>query len=720
MVTKTKGQRRLSQCYGAHKSRFEQGYWAACMENALRVAYISSFRAASSASVREVVGRIRGMRTRICLPLIFVFLLAVLQRVRAEDKLHQFRDVLQANCLDCHVGEEAAGRLNLTEMVDASFSPKAELLEDLIDALEEESMPPEDGSPLAESTRQQILLELQDEFEAKVSMLPVPKTPVRRMNRFQYNNSVQDLFQLNVDVFALPERMLREYNYYDPASKRMPDSVRVGSRPLGKSQLIDKRLAGVTPFPQDLRAENGFDNRADLLSLSPLLMESFLKLGRSIVESPDFNSQTVGIWDSFFVESTGAEASQEEAVRQRLKPFLDRAFRGACSPQSLSRYVDFALAQIEGGSTFETAMKDVAAAIISSPRFLYLYDASDPQLALASRLSFFLWGSLPDDELLNVARSGSLAHKETLRYQVDRMLDDRRSKRFCDSFPAQWMQLERIISSVPNRQVFPKFYFAKFRVSMHMMLEPLLVFETILVENRPIQELIHSDFSYRSELLQSWYTNNGQLGRTTPTAYPFKRVAIEDARQGGVITTAATMTMTSGPEETKPITRGAWIASVILNDPPEPPPADVPPLPKAEADENLTMRERFAAHRDQEACAGCHREIDPLGFALENYDPVGHWRSTYENGREIDASGVMWRKHHFKNIEEFKAILLTEESRFATAFTRHLLSFALGRELLAVDRPEVAQIVAASSQSKYQLRDLIKLIATSDSFINAQ
>ena len=261
------------------------------------------------------------------------------------------------------------------------------------------------------------------------------------MNRFQYANAVQDLFDIKVEVFALPERMLREYgDYFQPQSGEMPDKLKAGSRPLGKSQLIAGRLAGVAPFPQDLRAENGFDNRGDHLTLSPLLLESFLKLSRSIVESPDFNSRNCGIWNDFFAEpKTGQGVAAE--VRDRLRVFLTRAFRRPITPDSLERYATHVDALIASGMPFSDCMKEAASAAIASPRFLYLYDSRDEasgvhplnDYELASRLSFFLWGSIPDQTLLDLAAKKQLTDPDTLNAQLDRMLNDRRMKRFCSA-----------------------------------------------------------------------------------------------------------------------------------------------------------------------------------------------------------------------------------------------------------------------------------------------
>jgi hypothetical protein len=638
--------------------------------------------------------------------------------------------VFKENCFKCHgAKKKIKGDLNLVKMDSAEkLAGNPELIQDMIDVLDFEEMPPEEEEPLKPSTRKEMISYLSSLLETAIaSSQDYPPTPIRRMNRFQYSNAVQDLFDIKVEVFALPERMMREHgDYFQPASGVMPDHLKAGSRPLGKSQLIGKRLAGVTPFPQDLRAEHGFDNRADHLSLSPLLLESFLQLSRSIVESHDFNETNCGIWNDFFVEPIEVE-SDDYGIKERLRPFLTRAFRQPVTDPLLERYADYALAQMASGTSFTDSMKEVASAVLASPRFLYLYDRASSANAservndfeLASRLSFFLWGSIPDEELLDLAAAGKLIDRDVLGQQIDRMLVDKKIKRFCDSFPSQWLQLERIISSVPDPEKFPEFYFAKFRVSIHMMLEPLLLFETILVENRSILELIDSDYSYRSELLDSWYMGGPLPKQKPPTAVPFQRVPLLDRREGGVITTAAVMTMTSNPTRTQPITRGAWIASVIFNDPPEPPPADVPPLKEVEeAPEvaNLTLRERFTAHRDREECAGCHKRIDPLGFALENYGPTGVWRDHYENDREVDSAGVLFNKYPFNNIVEFKDAILSERDRFTRAFATHLLSFSLGRETAVADSVSLSKIVEETKANDYSLQTLIKQVVLSESF----
>ena len=640
--------------------------------------------------------------------------------------------VFQQSCVKCHGQDgKVKGKVNLIKLEGADdLLSDLDQLQDILDVLDEHEMPPEKEPDLEPGLRNQMVLELRKMLNAGAAAgKGYAPTPMRRMNRFQYNNAVMDLLKLKVVVFPLPERMMRDRSgYFRPETGKMPKEVVVSSRQLGKSALIEPRLAGVGPFPQDLRAEHGYDNRGDHLTLSPMLMEAFFKLGRRIVQSSNFDKRFVGIWQEFFVPPAKA-AQLDEEVRNRLTIFLRRAFRRPAEEDVLERYVNYVTRQVKSGKEFTEAMKEVVSAVLASPQFLYLYDKpADGQkieplegYELASRLSFFLWGSIPDDKLLELAGNGQLNDKEVLKAQVSRMLLDRKLKRFCDSFPSQWLQLERIISSVPDEKIYSDFYYAppNYRTSMDMMMEPLLLFETVLIENRSILEFIDSDFTYRTPRLRKWHGEPTKERLGGPVTLHFKRQPVSDKRQGGMITNAAVMTMTSGPSETKPITRGAWIAGVIFNDPPEPPPADVPPFDEEEKEsKNLTLRERFAAHRERADCAGCHEQLDPLGFVLENFDAVGRWRERYENGREVDSSGTLFRKYKFKDVVDFKKAILAEKDRFTRAFSEHLLSFAMGRELTPSDLPALDAIVAGGIAADYSIKELIHGVTQSGPFVS--
>ncbi|WP_407680180.1 DUF1592 domain-containing protein [Candidatus Chordibacter forsetii] len=638
----------------------------------------------------------------------------------------------ESYCIECHgMKGKVKGEVNLisfTEGKDLKGDP--ELLQTIMEVIDFGEMPPEGNQPIDNTERKMIVAELKKLLAESVSgsEKDLVKAPIRRMTRFQYANAVKDLLELKVEVFPLPEKMMRDRSgYFKPASGKMPAKMMVSSRPLGKSGLIEPRMDGVAPFPQDLRAENGYDTQGDHLSLSPLLMEDFFRLSQSIVKSPSFNPKNVGVWTQYF-EKSKRGINQMDELKSRLQHLLKRAFRAPVDDKTFSKYYSFAEQEMNQGMGMGDVMKDVFSAILASPRFLYLYDRggeegrepeSRQNLDLASRLSFFLWGSVPDDQLLDVAMEATLSQDEQLTKQVDRMLTDEKLKRFCDSFPTQWLQLDRIISAVPDEKKYRDFYYGPplYRTTMDMMMEPLLLFETVLIEDRSVLELIDSNYTFRSARLSKWYGDapNGKLGG--PVTIRFTRQSVKDRRHGGLITNGAVMTMTSGPLETKPITRGAWVAGVIFNSPPPPPPAEVPPLPEEkEVDDSLTLRERFADHRERADCAGCHEKLDPLGFALENFDPVGRWREKYHNGREVDASGTLFRSHKFSNIIEFKDAILKEKNRFVRGLAGHLLAFGLGRELNPSDSLALDEIVESVEGENYSMKSLIHAVVKSKPF----
>lgn len=661
-----------------------------------------------------------------------VLVLCFLSQSVLAKKEFSIEGSFKSYCIECHgMKGKVKGEVNLisfTEGKDLRSDP--ELLHTIMEVIDFGEMPPEENQPFDNTERKMIVAELKKLLAESVSGSEedLIKAPIRRMTRFQYANAVKDLLELKVEVFPLPEKMMRDRSgYFKPASGKMPAKMMVSSRPLGKSGLIEPRMDGVAPFPQDLRAEHGYDTQGDHLSLSPLLMEDFFRLSQSIVKSPSFNQKNVGVWTQYF-EKSKRGINQTDELKSRLQHLLKRAFRAPVDDKTFSKYYSFAEQEMNKGMGMGDAMKDVFSAILASPRFLYLYDrggeeSREPEsrqnLDLASRLSFFLWGSVPDDQLLEVAMEATLRQDEQLTRQVDRMLADEKLKRFCDSFPTQWLQLDRIISAVPDEKKYRDFYYGPplYRTTMDMMMEPLLLFETVLIEDRSVLELIDSNYTFRSARLSKWYGDapNGKLGG--PVTIRFTRQSVKDRRHGGLITNGAVMTMTSGPLETKPITRGAWVAGVIFNSPPPPPPAEVPPLPEEkEVNDSLTLRERFADHRERADCAGCHEKLDPLGFALENFDPVGRWREKYHNGREVDASGILFRSHKFSNIIEFKDAILKEKNRFVRGLAGHLLAFGLGRELNPSDSLALDEIAESVERENYSMKSLIHAVVKSKPF----
>ena len=669
----------------------------------------------------------------------FIFLKILVGTSFADDSLVRINSILDSHCLKCHgEGGKVKGKVNLKELRSANLlSSKPELLEALIGVVKDREMPPEDEPPLSDSERGELLKWLEVKLSDSIKDQPFLPTQIRRMNRFQYNNSVVDLLELDRPIFRLNERLMRRReNYFKPETKKMPPQVRISTRPLSKD--IDNQrpegFRGVASFPQDKRAEHGYDNRADHLTLSPLLMESFLNLSQTISESPDLNSKECRSWPWLFASPESANAENaEEIIRSRLTKLFRRAFRRPVDQVTLDRFVKFTLDQLDTGATFEDTMRSVIAVVLSMPDFLYFYGVSDSKnsadendesqiirnFELASRLALFFWSSIPDDPLLDLAEKGKLSDPQVLSSQIDRMLNDHKSSRFCDNFPAQWLQLDRLITSVPDPKKFPYFYLVDgYRSSMHMMPEPLLLFETIFIEDRSVIELLDPKYTWENPMLKANYEGHAKAGHDVVTQL-FRRVPLNDPRRGGVITNAAVMTMTATPTRTQPITRGAWINAVIFNDPPEPPPADIPPLPEDDNDElaKLTIRERLAAHRERKDCAGCHNKIDPMGFAMENYGPTGVWRDKYENGREVDVSGVLFNQYEFKTFPEFKAIIIKEKDRFVRGFISHLLSYALSRQLDPADSPALDEMTDRAMSGEDSMRAVLKSIAMSDPFL---
>ncbi len=655
--------------------------------------------------------------------------------------------LLTKHCIECHSGDAAKSDVDLKELGSRKlFLQRIELTRRVADAIVRGEMPPEDAPPLAPEHRRKLASffdsVINEYLDSAGSVAPVV---MRRLNRYEYSNAVRDLLQLKGDVFPLPEKAIRpSADYFDPASGEFPNSVVIGNRTLGKNQVEKHILTGVSPFAIDLQSEHGFNNRGEELSVSPILLESLLRLGQSIVHSPEFD-RYCNSTDSLFAEPDGASPDEQLSIaRQRLAVLLERAFRAPVDNATIDRYVRYFSSTVQTSGSFSRAMKSTVAALLASPRFLYIAEQGQEERAdrgrearaltsweLASRLSFFLWSSIPDNELLDAARSGDLLTPEVLDSQVRRMLEDPRSQALAENFARQWLRLDQLITAVPDFDRFPAYYSRigceQWKFGLQTMLEPILLFESVMVEDRSIMLLVDSNYSYRSDELQSWYSDDSPFkGRDNRNRFntfqqAFHRRDLKSRREGGVITTSAVLTMTSSPLRTSPITRGAWVAGVIFNQPPPPPPDVVPEIEaddKAIEEKGLTLRQRLEQHRVNQACASCHSKIDSLGFALENFDAVGRWRDAYRSGLPIDASGTLFGESQFDDVIGLKDALLDHPEWFMRAFSEHLLSYALGRELTLTDRPHVDQILRHVLADRGQFSTVVTQIVLSKPFLH--
>ena len=659
--------------------------------------------------------------------------------VTASDLVPAIR-TLRAHCHSCHDGEDASGNTDLAALkTPGDFRQQLTVTQKILDVVSRREMPPAEESPLKASDLEALTSVLSRLVRKELTDHPRHSpTVMRRLNRYEYSNSVRDLLDLRGDIYPLPEKVVRSSSpYFQPSSGRFPDAVSVGNRTLGKNQVEKQILTGVSPFAIDLQAEHGFNNRGEQLSISPIFIESVLQLAQSIVNAPEFPAYCSSYKSLFLFDRGLSGKLLEEAGRTRIQPILNHAFRRDVDQQTLDRYVEFFLTEAERTGDPQFAMSRTIAAAISSPRFLYIVESNASTDAakqldafeLATRLALFIWSSLPDAELLAAARSGRLLTDSGLTQQINRMLENPRSRALAENFARQWLRLDQLITAVPDFERFPEYYSRigceQWKFGLQTMIEPLLLFESIIVEDRSIMLLIDSNYSYRSDELQSWYSdklpfqNRENRNRFNTNMQGFRRRSLADRREGGVITSAATLTMTSSPLRTSPITRGAWVATVIFNQPPPPPPDAIPEI---EADDRaieslgVTLRQRLKQHQSNQSCASCHSKIDPLGFALENYDAVGRWRDSYQSGLPIDASGQLFGQSTFDDAVGLKDSILSNPEWFMRAFSEHMLSYALGRELDLNDRVTVDGILKQVVRDHGQFSTVVKAIVLSNPF----
>jgi len=411
--------------------------------------------------------------------------------------------------------------------------------------------------------------------------------------------------------------------------------------------------------------------------------------------------------------------SDEQAARANLKRLADRGFRRPATEKEVDRLMELYRFARQDGDSFEAAMRLAIQGVLASPHFLFRVEygeepgPDDPKNArplspweLASRLSYFLWSSMPDEELFEAARSGALREPEELRRQVMRMLEDPKAGALVANFGGQWLQIRNLERARPDSEHFPEF---DDELRSAMKRETELFFEAMLRENRPILEFLDADYTYLNERLAKHYGVEGVEGGD------FRRVALPaESPRGGVLAQASVLTITSDPTRTSPVKRGKYILEQFLGTPPPPPPPDVPELEES-AELEGTLRERMEQHSSNPICASCHRQMDPLGFGFEPFDAIGRWRET-DGGAPIDASGTLPDGSAFDGPSELKRLLKQRSDQFAKTFAKALLTYALGRGLEPYDRKAIDQLVDPLRADDHRVHTLIQGIVTSDPF----
>jgi hypothetical protein len=418
-----------------------------------------------------------------------------------------------------------------------------------------------------------------------------------------------------------------------------------------------------------------------------------------------------------FVCEPQNSSEEEPCARRALSTLIRRAYRRPANDADLAKPLQIYHAARKDGD-FDAGIEMALSAVLVNPRFLFRIELDPPgasagsvcrisDLELASRLSFFLWSSIPDDELLDLAERGDLKKADVLERQALRMLADPRSRSLVTNFADQWLHLRNLDSITPDLRLFPDF---DDNLRQAFRQETELFFEEILRNDRSVLELLSSNFTFLNERLAKHYGIPHVYGSR------FRRVELgEDIRRGGLLRQGSILTVTSYATRTSPVIRGKWVLENILGTPPPPPPANVPALKDNTVASSLSVRERLAMHRADAACAGCHKLMDPVGFALENFDAVGRWRAV-EEGRPIDSTAGLPDGSHFDGVTGLERALLKRPELFVGTLTEKLLTFALGRGLESSDVPAVRKIVRDAREKGNRFSSLIVGIATSTPF----
>lgn len=572
---------------------------------------------------------------------------------------------VKQHCVACHQGTKPSGGFNAAQLKDDNQRAWNRVLQRVRDG----DMPPASAQAPSAGAREKFVAGLDNSLRAAAcadGIQPRP-APIRRLNRHEYGATLRDLLNIHID-------------------------------------------AGHN-LPADGAGGEGFDNAAETLFLSPLHAEKYLAAAKEGIE---YGLKDAKSRARFITAEPSDKLKAEDAAHHVLVHFLPRAFRRPATPEEVERYLGVFLRQ---KGSFDSRISYTLQGILLSPHFLFRFEEPTPSarpvpdFALASRLSYFLWGSMPDDTLFSLAAQGKLAGPIILKEQTLRMLKDQKSRDFAENFVEQWLGTRELGRDIkPDPKLYPAFYDAEIQSAIRY--EPILFFQELLTENLSLLSLLDADFTILTNKLQKHY---GILLETKLSQQP-KRVTLPPGtHRGGLLSMAAVLAVSSYSNRTSPVLRGKWILDSILGTPSPPPPPNVPVLPEHQGATPTTLRARLMLHRQNPTCASCHNRLDPLGFALENYDVLGLWRTT-ENGLPIDTAGELPDGTRFNGPGELKTTLLARQDLFIRNLTTKLLGFALGRGLNREDSCAVDQIVSNLGRDGFKGQTLIRGIIDSIPF----
>ena len=591
--------------------------------------------------------------------------------------MEEAEQFLRRHCDACHQGESAQSRFRTDVLAGIdSFRDRPEAWLSLATRVWNGEMPPKGALLPPAEERLDFVTWVNSTWRAQAcgAQLKRPDSPIRRLNRDEYSATVRDLFDIQIDVSEM--------------------------------------------FPADGPGGEGFDNAAETLFVSPLLTEKYLEAAKFVVDvaSKEFKSRKL-----VFGTRSDHLAAETEAVREILGRFLRRAFRRPAHDDEAAAFLQLFRRARGRGLEFEPAVFFTLRAVLVSPSFTFhatgaSADRQLRQYALASRFSYFLWGSMPDELLMDLAAAGKMDDPSVIERLVPRMLRDDRALEFATRFVEQWLRTRELeVADGPDPGLFPE-YASSAELQGDIRLQPVFFFLEVFRENRSLLEFLDS----RGTVLTRNLIEHLKLPmkKEQDAKNPNWMELPEVSNRGGLLGMPAIAALASHPHRTSPVLRGVWVLDSILGTPPPPPPPDVPELdvPAAGAPPK-TARELLASHSRNPACASCHDRIDPLGLALENYDVVGRWRDEHA-GVPVDATGRLPDGTVLAGPPGLKKVLLERKRLFVRNLARRMLGYALGRGLTPADACAVETIVERVERDNYAAWSLVRQVILSEQFLD--
>lgn len=578
---------------------------------------------------------------------------------------------LRTYCAACHIGRTAQAGFDLDRYstLDSMLKDPRTWLKS-IRRVREQEMPPKPPDGFTQEKRELLTTFLDRSLRDAACADGIAPGPnmVRRLNRAEYSATVRDLVNIQVN----PGHAL----------------------------------------PADGAGGEGFDNAAETLFLSPMHAEKYLDAAKQTlyyaVRDPKSRARFMTVPGKYF--------TPDQAARQVLSEFIPRAFRRPAAAPEIGRYFALFTAAQKRGDTYDASVSYALQAVLISPYFLFRLEEPNPSPAptlaksheMAARLSYFLWGTMPDDELFALAKKDKLTEPAILKAQVERMLKSDKTREFSERFVEQWLNTRELGRDIkPDAKLFPEYQDEE--IASAMRYEPILYFQEVLSKNLSLLTLIDSDFTILTNKLFRHYGLKFEM-KERLRQQPVRVNLPPGTHRGGITTMAAVLAVSSLPHRTSPVLRGKWVLDALLGTPPPPPPPNVPELKEHEGATPATLRERLMQHRQNPVCASCHNKIDPIGFGLENYDVLGRWRDN------VDSTGELPDGTTFNGPDELKKVLLSKKELFLRNLTTKLLGYALGRGLTMEDYCTVDSILAALEKEGYSSQTLIREIVLSIPF----